>query len=47
MRAAVGTPANIQADLALYVAHLRRREFSQALAAVDAIEKKQPKTALA
>ena len=31
-----------QADLALITAHLRRREFDQALAAVASLEKKQP-----
>jgi tetratricopeptide (TPR) repeat protein len=31
-----------QADVALITAHLRRREFDQALAAVAALEKKQP-----
>ena len=40
-------PGQIQADLALYAAHLRRREFAPALAAVDAIEKKQPNSAIA
>jgi putative PEP-CTERM system TPR-repeat lipoprotein len=36
----------IQADLALYSAHLRKREYDKALAAVAAIEKKQPGNAL-
>ena len=36
----------IQADLALYTTHLRRREYDKALAAVAAIEKKQPGNAL-
>lgn len=35
-----------QADLALFAAHLKRREFDKALAVVDAIEKKQPKSPL-
>jgi putative PEP-CTERM system TPR-repeat lipoprotein len=36
------TDSSQQADLALISAHLRRREFDQALAAVGALEKKQP-----
>ena len=36
----------IQADLALYTAHLRKREYDKALAAVASIEKKQPGNAL-
>ena len=36
----------IQADLALYATHLRKREYDKALAAVAAIEKKQPGNAL-
>ena len=40
-------PTKIQADLALYAAHLRRREYDKALAAVASIEKKQPNSALA
>jgi cellulose synthase operon protein C len=36
----------IQADLALYSTHLRKREYDKALAAVAAIEKKQPGSAL-
>jgi putative PEP-CTERM system TPR-repeat lipoprotein len=35
-----------QADLALFSAHMRRREYDKALAAVDALEKKQPKAAM-
>ena len=35
-----------QADLAIFAAHLRRREYDKALAAADAIEKKVPKSAL-
>lgn len=35
-----------QADLALITEHLRRRQFGKALAAVDALEKKQPTAAL-
>ena len=37
---------NYQADLALITAHLRRREFDQALAAVRSLEKKQPRNPL-
>lgn len=36
----------IQADLALYSTHLRKREYDKALAAVATIEKKQPGNAL-
>ena len=36
----------IQADLALYMTHLRKRQYDKALAAVTAIEKKQPGNAL-
>jgi putative PEP-CTERM system TPR-repeat lipoprotein len=36
----------IQADLTLYATHLRKREYDKALAAVAAIEKKQPGNAL-
>src|SRR5207249_4788809 len=32
----------IRADLALIAAHMQRREFDQALASIDALEKKQP-----
>ena len=39
-------PSQVQADLALFTAHMRRREYDKALAAVDALEKKQPKSAL-
>ena len=35
-----------QADLALFSGHLRRREFDKAMAAVDALEKKQPEAGL-
>jgi putative PEP-CTERM system TPR-repeat lipoprotein len=35
-----------QAEMALYVGHLRRREYDQALAAADAIAAKQPNSAL-
>lgn len=35
-----------QAELALFTAHMRRREYDEALAAVDTLEKKQPKSAL-
>jgi putative PEP-CTERM system TPR-repeat lipoprotein len=35
-----------QADLALFSEHLRRRQFDQAFAVVDRLEKKQPKSAL-
>lgn len=35
-----------QAELALYSEHMRRREYDRALAAVDALEKKQPKSVL-
>ena len=38
--------SDYQADLALITAHLRRREFDQALVAVAALEKKQPANAL-
>src|SRR5262249_3085542 len=31
-----------QADMALITAHIRRKEFDQALAAVDTLQKKQP-----
>ena len=39
-------PSQIQADLALITAHVRAREYNKALAAVDALEKKQPTSAL-
>jgi putative PEP-CTERM system TPR-repeat lipoprotein len=35
-----------QADLALFAAHLKRREYDKALAVVDGLEKKAPKSAL-
>jgi putative PEP-CTERM system TPR-repeat lipoprotein len=35
-----------QADLALFAAHLKRREYDKALALVDTLEKKAPKSAL-
>jgi putative PEP-CTERM system TPR-repeat lipoprotein len=35
-----------QADLALFAAHLKRHEYDKALAVVDTIEKKQPKSAV-
>jgi putative PEP-CTERM system TPR-repeat lipoprotein len=35
-----------QAELALFAEHLRRREYDKALAAADAIQKKQPQSAL-
>jgi putative PEP-CTERM system TPR-repeat lipoprotein len=39
-------PSQTQADLAIVTEHIRRREYDKALAAVDALEKKQPKAAL-
>jgi len=39
-------PAPTQADLAIVTEHIRRREYDKALAAIDALEKKQPKAAL-
>jgi putative PEP-CTERM system TPR-repeat lipoprotein len=39
-------PTQFQADLALIATHLRMREYDKALAAVDALEKKQPKSAV-
>jgi len=39
-------PSQVQADLALITEHMRRREYDKALAAADALEKKQPKSAL-
>jgi len=44
--AAKSEPNQDQADLALFTAHLRRREFDQALAIADRLEKKDPKRAL-
>ncbi|HSD54202.1 MAG TPA: XrtA/PEP-CTERM system TPR-repeat protein PrsT [Burkholderiales bacterium] len=38
--------SNYQADLALIAAHLRRKEYDKALAAVATLEKKQPKNPL-
>ena len=35
-----------QAELALFAEHLRRREYDKALAAADAIQKKQPQSAI-
>lgn len=40
------TDTGIRADLALVAAHLRRRDFDKALAAIDALEKKQPESAV-
>lgn len=39
-------PTQSQAELALYSEHMRRREYDRALAAVDALAKKQPKSVL-
>jgi putative PEP-CTERM system TPR-repeat lipoprotein len=39
-----GDASSTQPDLALFAAHLKRREFDKALAVVDDIEKKQPKS---
>ena len=39
-------PTHTQADLAIITEYIRRRQFDKALAAVDALEKKQPKAAL-
>lgn len=36
-----------QADMALFSAHMKRRDYAQALAVADDIEKKQPKSPLA
>jgi putative PEP-CTERM system TPR-repeat lipoprotein len=46
-RLAVADPAQVQAELALYAVHVKRRDFDKALATVAAIEKKQPGSALA
>ena len=40
-------PPQHQADLALILAHIQRREYDKALAAVDALEKKQPDSQVA
>ncbi|MBA3506085.1 MAG: PEP-CTERM system TPR-repeat protein PrsT, partial [Betaproteobacteria bacterium] len=40
------TDTGIRADLALVAANLRRRDFDRALVAIDALEKKQPESAL-
>lgn len=45
--AAQADPQGIGAELALVVAHLRQRRVAQALDVVDAIERKQPRSALA
>jgi len=45
-RLAAGDPTGVQADLALYTAHLRRREYDKALQAAASVEKKQSGTAL-
>src|SRR4029078_7072221 len=34
-------------DMALFTAHLKRKQYDQALAVADAIEKKQPKSGMA
>jgi len=39
-------PTHTQADLAIITEYIRRRQYDKALAAVDALEKKQPKAAL-
>ncbi|MGQ5523145.1 XrtA/PEP-CTERM system TPR-repeat protein PrsT [Chitinimonas sp. PSY-7] len=44
---AVEVDNSINADLALITAHLRQKEFDQALAAIAKLEEKQPKAALA
>ena len=38
--------SNAQADMALFFAHLRKREFDKALTTADAIAKKMPKSAV-
>lgn len=43
---AASDSSKYQAELALFAAHLRRREFDKALAAADAIQKKVPASAL-
>jgi cellulose synthase operon protein C len=43
---AAGDSSQYQAELALFNAHLRRREYADAMAAADALEKKQPKSGL-
>ena len=45
--AAQADPQGIAAELALVAAHLRQRRVAPALAVVDAIERKQPRSALA
>lgn len=45
--AAQADPQGIAAELALVAAHLRQQRTHQALAVVDAIERKQPRSALA
>ena len=44
--ATTADPSQVQADLALITEQMRRREYDKALAATDALEKKQPKSAL-
>lgn len=41
-----GDPSQTQADLALITEQIRERQYDKALASVDALEKKQPKSAL-
>jgi putative PEP-CTERM system TPR-repeat lipoprotein len=41
-RISAAEPSTVQADLALYAAHIARREYDKALAVVATIEKKQP-----
>ena len=43
---AAGEKSGIQADIALFFAHMRKGEYDKALAAADAIAKKQPKSAI-
>ena len=43
---ATNESTQFQADLALFTAHLRRREYDQALQALAGLEKKQPKSAM-
>jgi cellulose synthase operon protein C len=43
---ATSDTSNYQAELALVTEHVRRHEYDKALAAVDALEKKQPKSVL-
>ncbi len=42
----VDDASNAQPDIALFFAHLRKREFDKALATTDAIAKKMPKSAV-